>query len=38
MEEEKEIDILRFRHNDVNFKTAFDDHQTPENVHKCVYE
>ena len=37
MEEENELDILRFRHNDVNFKAAFDDRQTPKNVHKMCF-
>ena len=32
------IDIMRFRHNEVNFKAAFDDHQKgTQNVHKISF-
>ena len=32
-----ELDILRFRHDKIDIKAAFDDHQTPENVHKMCF-
>ena len=33
-----ELDIMRFRHNEVNFEAAFDDHQNTEIFIEYVFE
>ena len=33
----KELDMMRFRNEEVNFDVRYEDHQSPQNAHKIYF-